>query len=302
MILKIEPKSYRNNIKLRVGGLFEHDDFIIKMQEWFHKNHSCNYVDSVYGGLSSSLWHSGRLIKNDSISIEKITSILDAYSSVGIDCNFVFSKINISEDDLKCPISNKLLYVLNYYNRNKNNGVIVTNDLLRDYIKTRYPNLKITCSIIKTNVVNHPNGDETVEYYNSLAESYDRVVMSFHHLIEPDYLKQLKYKDKMEILLTDNCVYDCKYKHMRLTIIDKITNNPNNQEYINQLSSFNDVCLKNIKPKNPNIGINDTYINQLINCGITNIKLATRKKSKKDFILRISRCVYDVIPSFDGIE
>lgn len=152
--------------------------------------------------------------------------------------------------------------------------IILSSDLLYEYIKSKYPNIKLVASVIKSIYETTQNIDET-EYINSLLAKYDRVVIRSEYFLEnKNKIKLLNNLNKIELLVNQNCAYNCLNSKAHYALFEK---------YNRGKLSYSDVIrfAQNICPRfdNPNVKLNTlghSDVVEAINLGITNLKLQGR--------------------------
>lgn len=96
-----------------------------------------NYVISgVTGTIDYSIWNTHRTSKY--INFSSFKTIYDFYNKNKISINFLFENEQINNEDLYDTFSNLILK----YAHNKNNAVSATSEILKKYIKRKYPKFK----------------------------------------------------------------------------------------------------------------------------------------------------------------
>ena len=172
---------------------------------------------------------------------------------------------------------NSLLSVLNKNNKELTykNGVIVANDNIAAYIKEKYPNLQLINSVIRP-AIDVGWGKETVEYYNHFLNIYDLVVISTGKALDDTFVKELKHKKKIEVIVNSRCALNCQLaaEHYN-NIANEALKKGNN---VSEIDKVNNKCYE-IRKNNLFIGSNLTVkqVQHLLNLGITNFKLEGRE-------------------------
>ena len=123
-----------------------------------------------------------------------------------------FSKTNVESEDLDDKFCN---FLLDKANENKGE-VIVASDILFNYIKSKYPDMKITSSVnlpiykFQTEEVqNTYNPQDELNFYNDLSKKYDRVI------IRPEFVKYIEQgllpenTEKMILIVNSSCKSNC---------------------------------------------------------------------------------------------
>lgn len=183
---------------------------------------------------------------------------------------FPFSNYNITDRDLRDGKSNLLLDKL-YENMGE---VEVSSDTLYNYVKRRFPFMKIIASPVKSYFELEENNE--VDFYNKLLDKYDRVILSPHYVKEKFLRDYDKFSDisRIEIIVNERCLLNCpELKNCINTIpeIGEYTSCPKNNMalkdiYNNSVALSNDevdklvneIGIKTLRIKGRNLGFEDT--------------------------------------------
>lgn len=226
----------------------------------------------VFDGCGDLPWNGGRVnVYNEPFNLLKYKY----YQSKGIGFYCTFSNDVI---DLENPEGNKILDVLN---RGKNNGVIVCNHTLRDYIREKYPNLKICLSITYFDSIEVP------ENIKELEEKYDYICPRFEMIFNPDFLKIINPK-KYKIMLNDTCKYGCKLWKKHFSEISRYNRDNNGDPYKIQecwLPNFN----PDIESECECMDLDENAIEKCKNIGYENFKISGREMTDTDFLDEIRK-------------
>lgn len=187
--------------------MFSHARFLVHFIDVFRSQHALSPIAFVHGCPLAFLWNGGR-VNYDRVPEKKdIDWTLDNFQRLNIPCFLTFSNRFITPEDLDDPDCNYLLAKLADQNHPEN-GVLVTGDVLSDYIREKYPQLKQMASIIK---VTCENGAGNPAYYRQLEERFDKYVVAVDDNWNDNLLSQLD-KTKAEILVNSRCVIGCPHK------------------------------------------------------------------------------------------
>ena len=264
--------------------LFCNDIFIPFLHELLKEEH--DPIKYVYGSVFCR-WTSGRVSNffiNNLVRIENYIQRLQKYNYIPL---FIFTTLNDSKEVLNDEFSNNLLDIAVKYNAE----FVVASEVLYNYIKSRYPNAKMHCSVIAAinNFINDKNFDETT-FYNKMLDKYETVV------IRPEYtLDNIAKLDKLipeisrvEIIPNQYCAYNCpnhinhyKLQEMESTSVYKLINKDKEVKAKKVISSAKDFmennCPKNNKTENfKGIYFSNQQVEQLIQLGVKKIKLQGR--------------------------
>ncbi len=192
-------------------------DMMKKAPEYFREGLE---IASFFGEFPTSKWNGGRFNGGDQCSAEFVRQVIRAINAEGIPVRFTYTNPLITEEDLADPYCNFCLLEGN----NGMNEVIVVSPLLEEYIRECYPNYKITSSTCKE--------IRDIDGLNAeLDKDYNLVVLDYNLNHDFDLLKQIKKKEKCELLVNACCVPNC----------------PRRGEHYRFVAKQEEVCLANRK-------------------------------------------------------
>ena len=196
--------SDSKKIFYHLPGLFEFYE-LYSLFLPLYRNHPEYFYDwceigSVYGAPHDCLWGGGRVGYGEA-DPDKVASLMSEY---GISSRLTFSNSLLGEDELSDIKCNRLCSLFEK-NGGVLNGVIITSDLLLDYIKKNYPGFYLVSSTTK--VITDPEG---------LKKELDREEFSF---VVPDFRLNKEFemldaltdpqKAKVEFLCNECCYFGC---------------------------------------------------------------------------------------------
>ena len=202
-----------------LSGLFTFDhEFsdIIRLGKIFY---DCDIPIKSIHGCYPVMWNAGRIVDVKAefwgdfktSGPEQVIKFWDnCWTPIG--CYLTFSNHLIKEKHLEDPSSNFLLDILTKHNRRNVNGVIVSSDILSEYIRKKYPQLKQKSSIIKASVERPHVDGRDFEYYDDLTNRFDRVMVHPDDGHNKKLLEQMAAsgkQDSYEIILNENCPVGC---------------------------------------------------------------------------------------------
>jgi len=206
-----------------VPALFNNEQAVVGLLSEIKKTFGVTLpIRSVYGSYPV-MWNGGKS------NLRKYTTIgntrdsfemnFDLYRMNRIDIDVSFNNPLIEEEHLNDEACNYLLEILSGTD-NPDNGVIVASDVLSDYIRKKYPNLKQIVDCIKPEL-DFPTADgkkRTVEYYTELSNRYDLVVVHPDDNLDKDLLEGLsKNYQKYIILVNESCTTGCEARDLHYT-------------------------------------------------------------------------------------
>lgn len=182
-------------------------------------------LDSVFGSFPNIIWNGGRnLTGYPTLSIRNINNFINYYHQNNIAVRLTFSNKLIEKKHLNDYYCNEVLSLLDP----TKDAVILSSDILRDYIKARVPGIKTICSVTSLK-------PELSEIEKAI-DIYDLVVIPSEFNKCLDKLGSLD-KSKIEILVNERCAPYCKFKeeHQRLISLGNLTFDPDiDKNYCNQ--------------------------------------------------------------------
>ncbi len=192
---------YWPEARWNISGVFNYRALVSFLVQTM-RAHGITHVIESFHGAPDLMWNGGRMNANVP-NFPDTEAYLKSLNNVGIGVYFTFTNAVLEKRHLDDKKSNELLDRLD--EKCGLNGVIVLNDLLADYIRDKKPGLKQVCSVVKSFIEN-PKGD--IGWYRKMEERFDRVVIHTDHMFDLDLLDKLD-RNKAEILITEECVYQC---------------------------------------------------------------------------------------------
>ena len=263
-------------------------DSLIELCEKLNLQHP---IHTIHGSYLTK-YNGGRLAlyRQD---LNKVLDKIESYNKQGIGIKLTFSNSYMTKDVFEEKELNEYLEVLNN-TPNIDNGIICSVNDFADYIHKNYPNVKVTASYVKMASETRLGVTDTTDYYNKQFNIYDNVVMNTFRAFDDEFLKEIKYPDRVEFIVNNSCNCNCPIsaQHYKLTYelcrnIDKVynerrnlTRNPTLYKLNNQLKEISDNC--NERKKKHDIDqikyqfINRDEINHLSTLGFKQFKLEGR--------------------------
>lgn len=202
-----------NKAYFHLPGAFEFYDFYKNFLYLYnvekHKFNGWVEIGSIYGAPRDSLWGGGR---NNVFSSCKEKDVADFLKTQNISCRITFTNYLLTEahlSDFHCNETLKKFY-------NPNNGIIVSSNLLEDYIRTKYPLYKIISSTTKC--ITDKN-----QVLEELKKDYETVVLDYNFNKDLSFLQEIPQKDKCELLVNAVCVPNCSRRKQHYDLISKVS-------------------------------------------------------------------------------
>lgn len=165
-------------------------------------------IGSFFGEFPTSRWNGGRLANGDQCDERFVEEVIKSINAQGIPIRYTYTNPLINEYDLEDVYCNFCMQIAD----NGMNEVLVVSPILENYIRKRYPKFKINSSTCKE--------IRNIEGINKeLEKDYSLVVLDYNMNNQFELLKEIKQKEKCEILVNACCVPNCKrrgehYKHI----------------------------------------------------------------------------------------
>ena len=164
-------------------------------------------IASFYGVFPPSIWNGGRT-QPGVCDKNFVRSAIKAFNERGIPLRFTFTNPALEKKHLSDEFCNMVMRLAD----NGLNEAIVNSPLLEDYIRTNYPNYKLTSSICKRL---DDEGAEAAE----LEKDYHIVVLDYDFNNKFDILEKLPNKEKCEILVNTTCDPGCPRRKAHYKLI-----------------------------------------------------------------------------------
>ena len=154
-------------------------------------------IASVYGTFPQSIWNGGRT-QDGFCEKPFIKSVIKAYNDRGIPLRFTFTNPMLEKRHLSDEFCNMVMHLAD----NGLNEVIVLSPILEEYIRTNYPNYKITSSTCKRIT----DGDALIQ---EVEKDYHIVVIDYDLNHDFELLERIPDKKKCELLVNACCQPGC---------------------------------------------------------------------------------------------
>lgn len=188
-----------------VSGAFTHDRELLSFFDYCRLLLGFEPFHMVHGS-PLCLWNSGRVLQHLMRSAEEIRTAGLAYEQRKIAVFLTFTNLALEEKHLADPLGNAICTFFTRHNPTKRNSVILANDLLRDHIREKFPELRLISSILK---ITNGGGKGNLDAYKKLADEYDDVMVHPDDVLNYDLLEKLEDKDRYILLINEYCIRNC---------------------------------------------------------------------------------------------
>jgi hypothetical protein len=183
-------------IQVKLAGAVSHYN-LFKLLKKSIQRYQGIFDFTVYDAPNLCKWNAGRVNRDITITPEMVRW----YNDAGIGVAFTFTNDIIDVTD---PVGIDLLEMLDH---NPLNSIILINDDFREFLRSAYPEYKLTFSI-----TGHPNDisitDKLLQHYLNLESKYDVIVPRFEMTFNSEFLSAIDSK-KYEPITNDTCIYGC---------------------------------------------------------------------------------------------
>ncbi len=182
------------------GGLVHFEkitSFLSSTQEFYGIRE--NLIDSVFDSHAGLPWNGGRFVDPFHFTVEESVRRVRFYNDLGIRFNIAFSNCQLTDRDLDHADCNWFLQQCH----NSMNGIIVASEILRDYLRCRYPDYRVIASI--------GFNRKDLEFYKQAQEHYDLVVLHPDRNEDDEFIEQLD-TSRIEVLVNELCIADCPFR------------------------------------------------------------------------------------------
>ena len=167
-------------------------------------------IHTIYGCFPEMIWNGGGNYFGEKLKgYNLIHKIFDWYLEHNLYLQFTFTNPCLTLEDTKDKYCNNILNIISEYN---NINILVASEALDNYIRNKYPNIKIDKSIIATRKEQENyNFDCIIED----LKKYNQIVLPKIYLKNWDYLLNIpkEIRSKIEILINETCPIDCPYAY-----------------------------------------------------------------------------------------
>lgn len=242
---------------------------------------------SLVHGAPLFIWNSGRVLKEFLRSAEEIREAGLAYEQRKIAVDLTFTNVALTGEHLRDPLGNALLDFFTKHNPTQMNAAIVASDVLYEYIRNHYPDLKLVSSILK---VSTERGKGKLDYYRSLAEKYDKVMLHPDDVYNWELLEKLEDKDKYELIINEYCIRKCPirahhYRHLSALSLNFLGHD--GSDFENKLSKNGCQSLQVLltSPRHNVTALSHEEITRAYEMGFRNFKMQGRGQANSLLIL-----------------
>lgn len=247
-------KDYGAEIQWNAGSLFCHDDAIMELFRFCRKYGIQHPIKWAFGCIPSPLASAMALPKLHTFKMAKET--IEKYLSYGVACRLALTNPHAAREMIESDKTSRML--MEFLNETSSdeisNGVTLSSDVLAEYVRDRYPKLKVILSTVRAAYdVGFGMACDTMEWYAEKLENplYDVVEVNNAKIHEDGFMENLPRKDKVELIACINCIRNCPYaKHhfeSALGVMQDASVEKNPEKCRMMLCEVSKMCIANRK-------------------------------------------------------
>lgn len=160
-----------------------------------------SYIQIAYGCPGKCIWNGGRITNEHNAPIEEWRKKIRIYSHFGVQYRLTFTNLLMEKQHLDDYVGNSLAEELN----ETGGHVMVATQVMADYMREKYPNLKISWS---TTTDFAPTMEETIDVINKLSAD-SVVVLPYEFNNDEEQLKKFIHPENLEVLVNERCLSHC---------------------------------------------------------------------------------------------
>lgn len=166
-------------------------------------------IKKIYGNFPNMIWNGGTVWFGPQYTGSQIMEYFMWYSEQNITLQLICTNPILEEQDLYDRYCNMVLDIASQFDFIE---ILVSSPILEEYIRNKYPHIKIDKSIIGTTSFLNSEMDNINEYID-LLNRYNVIVLPKKYSKDFDFLNQFPHsiRSRIEILATDPCPRDCPY-------------------------------------------------------------------------------------------
>lgn len=192
-------------IKYAIPGLYYHHELNFKLLNLMEKNPNMFYpnieIEAVYGVFPWSILDGGRIFpQSKHVTTDEIKRISEKYNDFNVAVRLVCTNSQLTEKHFNDRFSNLMLELCN----KKGNQIVVANDKLLEYIKTKYKNYEFISSTTKCLKKEDFIKELSKDFYSEVCLDYN--LNTNLELLNSLYKVQ---KEKCEFLCNAICPPSC---------------------------------------------------------------------------------------------
>lgn len=170
-------------------------------------------ISAIFGSFPNMIWNGGSTIVTQKAFPALVDWTKDLYAELNIPLQITCTNSSLQSYHLSDEYCNMILEKL----ESPTNHVLVSTDLMYDYISKYYPQYKIDRSIVNT-------GEDYD--WNEGLKKYNNIVLPRRHCYDMNWLENTfkpEVRERVEILCNDPCPINCPYINTHYKKFERLT-------------------------------------------------------------------------------
>jgi len=269
-----------------VSGAFANDRELIAFHDFCTQLLNFSPFSIVHGAPLCT-WNSGRVLKHLLREGMEIRAAGLEYEKRKISLYLTFTNLHLKEEHLSDSLGNALLTFAANHNPTGSNAAILASDILRDYIKSKYPTLRTVSSILK---ITNSGGKGKLDVYKRLTDEYDEVMVHPDDVLNYDLLEKLEEKDRYILLVNEYCIRNCPLRPYHYHSLSEMSLNflgfdSSELDSRQNRNGCKDIGTLLTHPKHSVLALNTPEISRLRQLGFRHFKMQGRGHANASSIL-----------------
>ncbi len=191
-----------------VSGAFAYDRELLAFHDFCERHLALPRPMAWVHGAPPSSWNSGRL-PNKLHPLPSYLEAIGAYNKRGIGLLFTASNTLLQKEHLDESMGNLICQKL--HSKGSQHGLIMSSDVLNEYVKSTFPKLKRISSILK---ITAAGGKGKADLYKRYLDEYDYVMLHPDDVLDCAFIETLPEPHRLIALINEYCVRHCPIRHV----------------------------------------------------------------------------------------
>lgn len=202
-----------------------------------------NFIKSMHiqciSGAPVCLWTLDWFASRPLSAPMSVVNTIKEHLSRRVDFQFDFDNPFLTEEDCADTVGNIFLSLMTTM-PGGNAWICVSSDVLADYIRKKFPQIKLIAGENRA-VVQNARGNAA--YYKKSLEKFDRLIVHPLDAADADFLKELITKegvpaDRLEVVVNDTCLRGCPLRAEHLRMLAEKRKNPYDGTRLQKIKSI----------------------------------------------------------------
>ena len=166
-------------------------------------------IKKIFGNFPNMIWNGGTVWFGPTLARQEVIEYFNWYAYQDVTLQLICTNPVLEEQDVHDRYCNMVLDIASQFSFVE---ILVSSPLLESHIRSKYPHMKVTKSIVGTTSM-VGTAQDTIEDYMRLLEQYDAIVLPKKYGKDLEALKTIpqELRSRIEILATDPCPNNCPH-------------------------------------------------------------------------------------------